>query len=64
MDHHDITEETVYCIFNDLMEAIDFLSSKQIVHGAILPENIILVESPEVRKKVSFMIQHRHHTSH
>ena len=49
MNNHGITEETVYYILNDLIEAIDYLSSKQIAHHAILPENIILVESCHVR---------------
>ncbi|CAB4001013.1 G- coupled receptor GRL101-like, partial [Paramuricea clavata] len=48
MNNHEITEEIVYYILNDLIEAIDYLSSKQIAHHAILPENIILVESSQL----------------
>ncbi|XP_028395519.1 uncharacterized protein LOC114519568 isoform X2 [Dendronephthya gigantea] len=47
MEQNEITEETIYWILNDLMTAIDYLSSKQIVHDAILPENIILLKSSE-----------------
>ena len=45
-----LTEETVYNIVNDLIGAVDYISSKQIVHNAILPENIILVQSQQVKK--------------
>ena len=55
MNNHEITEETVYYILNDLVEAIDYLSSRQIAHHAILPENIILVESTQVRTMVYFI---------
>lgn len=45
---HKLTEEAVYIISCDIIEAIDFLSSKNIVHYAILPENINLLHSSEV----------------
>ena len=51
--NENIAEETVYYILNDLIEAIDYLTSKEIAHHAIAPENIILVESPQVRTMVS-----------
>ena len=56
MNTHVITEETVYYILNGLIEAIDYLSSKQIVHQAILPENIILIESSQVTPMICFTI--------
>ena len=46
--NNNITEEIVYYVLNDLIKAVDYLFSKQIVHNAILPENIILVQSSEV----------------
>ena len=55
MNNHGITEETVYYILNDLVEAIDYHSSRKIAHHAILPENIILVESSQVRTMVYFI---------
>jgi serine/threonine protein kinase len=56
MNTHVITEETVYYILNGLIEAIDHLSSKQIVHQAFLPENIILIESSQVTTMICFTI--------
>ena len=47
--NEEITEESVYHILYDLIEAIDYLSSKKIVHYAIRPENVIIAESSQVR---------------
>jgi serine/threonine protein kinase len=46
--NQEISEEIVYYILNDLVQAIDYLTSKQIAHRAIVPENIILIESSQV----------------
>jgi serine/threonine protein kinase len=46
--NQEISEEIVYYILNDLVQAIDYLTSKQIAHSAIVAENIILIESSQV----------------
>ena len=33
---------------NDLIKAVDYLNSKKIAHQAVIPENIIVVESSQV----------------
>ena len=50
--NQEISEEIVYYILNDLVQAIDYLTSKQIAHRAIVPENIILIESSQVNTMI------------
>ena len=57
--NQEISEEIVYYILNDLVQAIDYLTSKQIAHRAIVPENIILIESPQVN---TMIINYSNHT--
>jgi serine/threonine protein kinase len=38
----------VCSILTDIVEAIDYLSSKEIVHEAIVPENVFLFTANEV----------------
>ena len=55
----EIAEEKAYLILNGLIQAIDFLSSKKVVIHSVLPENIILVESHQVRALIYFISSFR-----
>ncbi|CAB4017003.1 G- coupled receptor GRL101-like, partial [Paramuricea clavata] len=48
LNNQEIAEEKVYYILNGLIRAIHYLSSKKVVLRSVLPENIILVESPQL----------------
>jgi hypothetical protein len=58
MNNQEIAEEKAYYILNGLIRAIHYLSSKKVVLHSVLPENIILVESPQVRAFTYFIRIH------
>jgi serine/threonine protein kinase len=45
----EVTQEMVCSILTNILEAIHYLSSNDIVHEAIVPENIYLLFSNKVR---------------
>jgi serine/threonine protein kinase len=61
MNNQGIAEVKAYYILNGLIQAIDYLSSKKIVLHSVLPQNIILVESPQVRALMYFIFSFRIH---
>jgi serine/threonine protein kinase len=62
INKEEIAEEKAYYILNGLIQAIDYLSSKKVVLHSVLPENVILVESPQVRALIYFIFSFRIHS--
>jgi serine/threonine protein kinase len=63
INKEEISEEKAYYILNGVIQAIDYLSSKKVVLHSVLPENIILVESPQVNALIYFIFSFRIHTN-
>jgi serine/threonine protein kinase len=44
----EVTGEIMCFILTDIMEAVNYLSSKEVIHKAIVPENIFVSTSNKV----------------
>ena len=51
-----ISERTVCLILHHIVQALNYLSSKDIVHDAIVPKNILIVMSSQVGTTIMFQI--------